>query len=54
MAPRPPGIPANSDLVFQIELLDFKSRAEIEAMRKAGGAGAGAGAPAPGTAKPGN
>jgi len=39
-------IPANSDLVFQIELLDFKSRAEIEAMRKAAGAGAGAPAPA--------
>jgi FKBP-type peptidyl-prolyl cis-trans isomerase FkpA len=44
-------IPANSDLVFQIELLDFKSRAEIEAMRKAQ-AGAGTGAPDP--AKPGN
>lgn len=28
-------IPANADLVFQIELLDFKSAAEIEAMRKA-------------------
>lgn len=27
-------IPANSDLVFQVELIDFKSRAEIEAMRK--------------------
>ena len=38
-------IPANSDLVFQITLLDFKSRAEIEAMRKAGGAGGGAPAP---------
>ena len=38
-------IPANADLVFQIELLDFKSRAEIEAMRKAAGAGAGAGTP---------
>ena len=24
------GIPANSDLVFEIELLDFKSRAEVE------------------------
>ena len=45
-------IPANSDLVFQITLLDFKSRAEIEAMRKAQGAGAATGAPAP--AKPGN
>jgi FKBP-type peptidyl-prolyl cis-trans isomerase FkpA len=30
-------IPANSDLVFQIELIDFKSLAEIEAMRKAQG-----------------
>lgn len=28
-------IPANSDLVFQVELIDFKSAAEIEAMRKA-------------------
>lgn len=28
-------IPANSDLVFQIELLDFKTAAEIAAMRKA-------------------
>lgn len=28
-------IPANSDLVFQVTLLDFKSKAEIEAMRKA-------------------
>ncbi|MFM6931849.1 MAG: FKBP-type peptidyl-prolyl cis-trans isomerase [Novosphingobium sp.] len=27
-------IPANSDLVFQIEVLDFKSMAEIEAMQK--------------------
>jgi FKBP-type peptidyl-prolyl cis-trans isomerase FkpA len=27
-------IPANSDLVFQIELLDFKTAAEIEGMRK--------------------
>lgn len=27
-------IPANSDLVFQVELLDFKSMAEIEAMQK--------------------
>ncbi len=30
-------IPANSDLVFQIELLDFKTAAEIDAMRKAAG-----------------
>jgi FKBP-type peptidyl-prolyl cis-trans isomerase FkpA len=43
-------IPANSDLVFQIELLDFKSRAEIEAMRQAQAPGAPATAPA----KPGN
>ena len=28
-------IPANSDLVFQIELLDFKTPAELEEMRKA-------------------
>ena len=27
-------IPANSDLVFQVELLDFKTAAEIEEMRK--------------------
>ncbi|MCZ8324702.1 MAG: FKBP-type peptidyl-prolyl cis-trans isomerase [Sphingomonadaceae bacterium] len=50
-------IPANSDLVFEIELIDFKSRAEIEAQMRMmqqlqqlqGGAGgpAGAGAPPP-------
>lgn len=28
-------IPANSDLVFQVELIDYKTGAEIEAMRKA-------------------
>lgn len=28
-------IPANSDLVFQVELVDFKTAAEIEAMRAA-------------------
>jgi FKBP-type peptidyl-prolyl cis-trans isomerase FkpA len=28
-------IPANSDLVFQVELVDFKTAAEIEDMRKA-------------------
>ncbi|MCX7284680.1 MAG: FKBP-type peptidyl-prolyl cis-trans isomerase [Novosphingobium sp.] len=28
-------IPANSDLVFQVELVDFKTSAEIEAMRAA-------------------
>ena len=31
-------IPANSDLVFQVELLDFKTAAELESMRKAQGA----------------
>ncbi|WP_257575498.1 FKBP-type peptidyl-prolyl cis-trans isomerase [Sphingomonas sanguinis] len=31
-------IPANADLVFQIELLDFKTAAEIDALRKAGDA----------------
>ena len=47
-------IPANSDRVFQIQVLDFKSRAEIEAMRKAQGEGAPASGPAPAPAKPGN
>jgi FKBP-type peptidyl-prolyl cis-trans isomerase FkpA len=28
-------IPANSDLVFQVELVDYKTAAEVEAMRKA-------------------
>lgn len=28
-------IPANSDLVFQVEVIDFKTAAEIDAMRKA-------------------
>lgn len=28
-------IPANSDLVFQVEVIDFKTAAEIEALRKA-------------------
>lgn len=28
-------IPANADLVFQVEVLDFKSAAEIDALRKA-------------------
>lgn len=28
-------IPANSDLVFQVELIDYKTAAEVEAMRKA-------------------
>lgn len=31
-------IPANADLVFQIELLDFKTAAEIEELRKAASA----------------
>lgn len=31
-------IPANSDLVFQVELLDYKTAAEVEAMRKASAA----------------
>lgn len=30
-------IPANSDLVFQVELVDFKTTAEVEAMRAAQG-----------------
>ena len=40
-------IPANADLVFQIELVDFKTQAEVEAMRKAQAA---APAPVPGDA----
>jgi FKBP-type peptidyl-prolyl cis-trans isomerase FkpA len=35
-------IPANSDLVFQVELVDYKTAAEVEAIRKAGGAQPGA------------
>ena len=31
-------IPANSDLVFQVELLDYKTAAEVEGMAKAQGA----------------
>lgn len=30
-------IPANSDLVFQVELIDYKTAAEVAAMRKARG-----------------
>jgi FKBP-type peptidyl-prolyl cis-trans isomerase FkpA len=30
-------IPANSDLVFQVELVDYKTAAEMEEMRKASG-----------------
>ena len=43
-------IPANADLVFQVELVDHKSAAEVEAMRKAAQAQQGApggAAPAP-------
>lgn len=32
-------IPANSDLVFQVELLDFKTAAEVEVLRAAQSAG---------------
>jgi FKBP-type peptidyl-prolyl cis-trans isomerase FkpA len=39
-------IPANSDLVFQVELVDFKTAAEIEDMRKAQAAEAEAPPPA--------
>ena len=35
-------IPANSDLVFQVELVDYKTAAEVEAMRKAQAADAAA------------
>lgn len=35
-------IPANSDLVFQVELVDFKTSAEVEAMRAAQSAQQGA------------
>lgn len=35
-------IPANSDLVFQVEMLDFKTPAELDAMRKAQAAEGGA------------
>ncbi len=38
-------IPANSDLVFQVELIDYKTAAEIAAMRKAAGAPEDAAAP---------
>jgi FKBP-type peptidyl-prolyl cis-trans isomerase FkpA len=30
-------IPANADLVFQVELLDFKTAAEVESMNRAQG-----------------
>lgn len=50
-------IPANSDLTFEVELLDFKNRAELEAqmrmmqqlqqMQGAGGPGVAPGAPQP-------
>lgn len=35
-------IPADADLVFQVELIDFKTAAEVEAMRKAEAIGAAA------------
>ena len=38
-------IPANSDLVFQVELLDSRTTAEVEAMRKQYAAGQGEGTP---------
>jgi FKBP-type peptidyl-prolyl cis-trans isomerase FkpA len=45
-------IPANSTLVFEVDLLDFKSVAEVQAMQaqmqRAQGGTAGAGAPPPG------
>ncbi|WP_343525405.1 FKBP-type peptidyl-prolyl cis-trans isomerase [Sphingomonas sp.] len=34
-------IPANADLIFQVELMDFKTAAEIAEMRKAAAANAG-------------
>ena len=34
-------IPANSDLVFQVELIDYKTAAEVQAMQKARGADGG-------------
>lgn len=40
-------IPANSDLVFQVELVDYKTAAEVEALRKARGAEPAAPAVAP-------
>jgi FKBP-type peptidyl-prolyl cis-trans isomerase FkpA len=40
-------IPANSDLVFQVELVDYKTAAEVDAIRKAQGAAGGAGQAAP-------
>ncbi|MDE1918936.1 MAG: FKBP-type peptidyl-prolyl cis-trans isomerase [Sphingomonadales bacterium] len=40
-------IPANSDLVFQVELIDYKTAAEVEAMRKAQSDAAAAPATAP-------
>ncbi|GGZ06483.1 FKBP-type peptidyl-prolyl cis-trans isomerase [Novosphingobium colocasiae] len=53
-------IPANTDLTFEIELLDFKSRAEIEQqqrilqqLQQMQGAAGGPGAAAPGAMPPG-
>jgi FKBP-type peptidyl-prolyl cis-trans isomerase FkpA len=45
-------VPANADLVFQVELVDFRTAAEIEQMRQANGAEpaeSGESAPAPET-----
>jgi FKBP-type peptidyl-prolyl cis-trans isomerase FkpA len=44
-------IPANADLVFQIELIDSKTSAEVEAMRKTQEAGENAPAATPAPAK---
>lgn len=40
-------IPANADLVFQVELLDFKSQAEIDALRQQAASTPAAATPAP-------
>jgi FKBP-type peptidyl-prolyl cis-trans isomerase FkpA len=40
-------IPANSDLVFQVELVDYKTAAEVDALRKAKAADPAAAVPAP-------
>lgn len=40
-------IPGNADLVFQVELVDYKTAAEVEAMRKASAEGAGASTASP-------
>lgn len=45
-------IPANSDLVFQVELLDSRTAAEVQAMRAAAGPANGAASPATAPVKP--